>query len=49
MLNLHCHKKAHTKKKKKKNYAITEIRTKKYGFKIHRGVHYAIEAGGINR
>ena len=41
MLNLHCNKNG-------KNKAVIEIRTQKYGFKIHRGVHYAMELTNKN-
>ena len=41
MLNLHCNKNG------KKKIIITK--PNKYVFKIHRGVHYAMEADGINR
>ena len=45
MLNSHCNKNG-----KKKNYAITEIWTQEvYMLKMHQGVHYAMEADGINR
>ena len=50
MLNLHCNKNGKKKKKKKKKKYIKKImrlprfEPRKYGFKIHRGVHYAMEA-----
>ena len=49
MLNLHCNKngKKHEKKKKLCDYRDSNPGGK--GFKIHLGVHYAMEADGINR
>ena len=54
MLNLHCNKNGKAKKyiyikKNKKNMRLPRFESRKYGFKIQRGVHYAMEADGINR
>ena len=53
MLNLHCNKiaKKTKKKHKKKNkkLRLPRFEPRKYGFKINRGVHYTMEADGINR
>ena len=46
MLNLHCNKNGKQKNKMKKLCDYREPR--KYGFKIHRDVHYAMEPDGIN-
>ena len=45
MLNLHCNKNG--KKKSKTIMRFPRFEPRKYGFKLHRGVHYAMEADGI--
>ena len=47
MLNLHCNKNG--KKKNIKKMRLPRFEPREYRFKIHRGVHYAMEADGINR
>ena len=37
------------KKKIKKNYAVTEIRTRDLGFKVHHGIDYSMEANEFDR
>ena len=47
MLNLHCNKMAKKKKINKKvktNMRLPRFESRKYGFKIHRSVHYVMEA-----
>ena len=47
MLNLHCNKNGKKKKKKKKKMRLSRFKPRKCGFKIHGGVHYAMEADEI--
>ena len=50
MLNSHCNDNDKKKKKKnmRKNMWSSRFKPRIYGFTDHRGIHYTVEASGIN-
>ena len=53
MLNLHCNnndkKKIKNKKKNKKVMRLMRFEPGMYGFKVHQGIHYGMEANAVYR